>query len=263
MVAPCSSPGPRGRFLPALLVFPAFLLSSAILRADDPSPSTRRPQSWSFEIVAGPSLGGPSSDLEEAMRQYGFDDSISGGWFGGGTTTHPYTQDESWDINSYWGAARRRLGHGSWHVGLGGGTTEFPTVTGYREKVDNVYAMVFLEAGSRIVTLAPMAWYEAAPGLRLGAGPAIHRVDFELGHSYEPGAVQYRSWNPGFVVEVALTVPVDTPVYFAALAQYRFAGTATVGPWESTTHLGAHVEFPSTNVPVSHGFVGLGIGGRF
>lgn len=263
MLASRTSPAPLGRTSTAPLVLLAFLLSSAILRADDASPSPRRPQSWSFEVVAGTSLGGPTSDLEAAMRQAGFDDSLSGGWFGGGTTTYPYTQDESWAINSYWGAARRRLGHGPWHVGLGGGTTEFGTVTGYREKVGNTYTMVFLDVGSRVLTLAPMAWYEAAPGLRLGAGPAIHRVDFELGYSYEAGTVQNRSWKPGFVVEVALTLPVDTPVFFTALAQYRFAGTATAGPWETPTYQGAHVEFPGTSVPVSHGFVALGIGGRF
>ena len=263
MRASRTSPGPRGRSLFSLLVLPAILLASPLLRADDPSPSPRRPRVWSFEVVAGRSFGGPSSDLEAAMRQAGFDDSISGGWFGGGTTTYPYTQGESWDITSYWGAARRRLGHGPWHVGLGGGTTGFGTVTGYRERVDDLYAGLFLDAGSRIVTLAPMAWYEPAPGLRLGAGPAIHRVDLELGHSYGSGSVRYRSWNPGFVVEVALTVPADTPVFFAALAQYRWAGNATAGPWETTTYQGAHVEFPATSVPVSHGFVALGIGGRF
>jgi len=263
MLASRTSPGPRGRSFLFLLVLPALLLSSTILRADDTPPSPRRPQSWSFEVVAGPSFGGPSGEIEAAMRRYGFDDSLSGGWFGGGTTTYPTTQDESWDATSYWGAARRRLGHGPWHVGLGGGTTELGTVTGYRDKVGNAYAMVWLDVSSRVLTLAPMAWYEAVPGLRLGAGPAIHRVDFELGYSYESGKVQSRSWKPGFVVEVALTLPADTPVFFAALAQYRFAGTATAGPWETTTYQGAHVEFPATSVPVSHGFVALGIGGRF
>ena len=72
MRASRTSPGPRGRSLFSLLVLPAILLVSPLLRADDPSPSPRRPQVWSFEVVAGPSFGGPSSDLEAAMRQAGF-----------------------------------------------------------------------------------------------------------------------------------------------------------------------------------------------
>jgi len=261
-----TGPAPRGRSYLALLAIPALLLSSPPVRAQEVPPAPPRARTWSFELVSGPSFGGPAGDLEEAMREAGFDDTspiVSGGWFGGGGESYPDTQDALEERISYWGAARRRLGHGPWHVGLGGGATEFGSVTGYRATGTSFYDGVYLEAGGNIATLAPMAWYDAAPALRLGAGPAIHRVDLELGSPGNPGEGNARSWKPGFVVEAALTFPVDTPVYFVALAQYRWAGNATAGPWQGTSLTGVHVDFPSTSIRVSHAFVALGIGGRF
>lgn len=264
MSAPRRRPVLPGRSFLSLLALQALLLSSPLLRADDLAPSPRRPRAWSFEVVSGPSFGGPSGDLEAAMRRAGFDDTLSWNWFGGGSSAHPHTADETWEPDSYWGAARRRIGIGPWHAGLGGGTTEFGTVSGYRERVDGIFAGSFIEAQSRVATLAPMAWYEPVRALRLGAGPAICRVDLEVGHAgLSTGSRQSRSWNLGFVLEAALTVPVDTPVFFAALVQYRWAGNATAGPWETTTYNGARVEFPAASISVSHGFVALGIGGRF
>lgn len=264
MITSRTGPNPTSRSGLSLLAIPVLLLFSPALRADDPAPSARAARAWSFEFVSGPSLGGPAGDLEAAMRQAGFDDTMSSCWFGCSSTTYPRISDDITDRTSYWGAARRRLGHGPWHVGIGGGTAEFGTVTGYRQRVGDLYAGVFLDAACRVATFAPMAWFEPVQGLRLGAGPAIHRVDLEEGLlGLSGGNVQSRSWKPGFVVEAALTVPVDTPVFFAALVQYRWAGSATAGPWETTTYSGAHAVFPATSVSVSHGFVALGIGGRF
>lgn len=197
------------------------------------------------------------------MRGAGFDDTSPRGWFGSGGDSHPYTNDDLADRASFWGAVRRRLGRGPWHVGLGGGTAELGSVAGYRGDVGNSYFGLYLYAECRVATLAPMVWYEPVPALRFGVGPAIHRVDLDLGSSGNPGEGATRSWNPGFVVEAALTVPVETPVFFVALAQYRWAGSATAGPWQKTSFSGAPTEFPATSVRVSHAFLALGIGGRF
>lgn len=263
MIVSRTGPALRGRFLLLLMAIPALLLSSPPGRAQEPPPAPPRLRTWSFELVSGPSFGGPAGDLEAAMRDAGFDDTSPGGWFGSGGDSYPVTNDELWDRTSYWGAVRRRLGHGPWHVGLGGGATELANVSGYRRDAGNGYLGTFLYTECRLATLAPMAWFEPAPALRLGAGPALHRVDLDLGPSGNPGEAATRSWNPGFVVEAALTFPVDSPVYFVALAQYRWAGNATAGPWQGTTFSGAHVEFPAATVRVSHAFAAVGIGGRF
>lgn len=247
----------------APLALAALLLFSPALGATEPADGAPPLRSWSLELVSGPSFGGPNGDLEAAMRARGFDDTFSGCFFGCFSTAHPVTYADVWDRTSYWGAVRHRLGRGPWHVGLGGGPTAFGYVEGYRETVDNRYVGVNVEAEASVVTLAPMAWFEATRALRLGAGPAFHRVDLEVRGSGGFVPVRSRSWKPGLVVEAALTVPVDTPVFFAAVAQYRFSADATTPSWETTTFSGVRVELPPSSVRVSHGFVALGIGGRF
>lgn len=246
----------------APLALAALLLFPSPLAATEPAPETPRPKSWSLELVAGPSLGGPLGDLETAMRDAGYDGSVHGCFFGCTSISYPETYDSAWDDRwSYWAAARHRLARGRWHVGLGGGPTGFGTVVGYRERTDDGSPSTYLDTKVSVATLAPMAWFEATRGIRLGAGPALHRIDLEAAGAWEPG--RSRSWKPGLVLEAALTVPVDTPVFFAAVVQYRLSAAVTTPHWETTTSSGSRVEFPPTSVQVSHGFVAIGIGGRF
>jgi hypothetical protein len=260
-----SSTGPacRGRSFWIPLAITVLLLFSHPVRAQDPPPAAARVRNWSFEVVSGPSVGGPNDDLEEAMRSAGFDDTSTGGWFGTGGHSYPSSSDELWDRVAYWGAVRHRVGNGPWHVGLGGGPSEFGTVSGYQQTVGNTFVGTYVDARCRIATLASMAWYDVAPALRVGAGPAIHRVDLDVGYAGIWGEGSTRSWNGGFVLEAALTVPADTPVFFVALAQYRWAGSATTGTWQGRSNSGVHAELPAMSVRVSHAFVALGIGGRF
>ena len=82
-----TGPAARVRPLLALVALPALLLSALPVCAQDgASPDSPRVRLWSFEAVSGPSFGGPADDLAAAMRLAGFDDSTSGGWFGGGST---------------------------------------------------------------------------------------------------------------------------------------------------------------------------------
>lgn len=247
----------------------ASLALAALLLFFPPLDATERPeappqlQRWSLEVVSGPSLGGPVGDLEAAMRAWGFGDTLNVCFFGCASIAHPVTYADVSDRTSSWGAVRHRLGRGTWHLGLGGGPSAFGSVEGYRESVGDRYVSVFVEAEASVVTLAPMAWFDATRALRLGAGPALHRVDLRVSGAAGAQPVRSRSWKPGLVVEAALTVPVDTPVFFAAVAQYRFSADATTARWETTTYNGTRVELPATSVRVSHGFVALGIGGRF
>jgi len=246
----------------APLALAALLLFSSALEAEEPAAGKSRLPGWSLELVAGPSIGGPLGDLEAAMRGAGFDGSIHACFFGCTTISYPATYSGAWDERwSYWGAVRHRLGRGPWHVGLGGGPTGFGTVVGYRERTSDGGPSAFLDVKAEVATLAPMAWFEPARGLRLGAGPALHRIDLDAAGAWEPD--RSRSWKPGLVVEAALTVPAGTPVYFAAVVQYRLSADVTTPHWETTTSTGARLEFPSTSLRVSHGFVALGIGGRF
>ena len=81
----------------APLALAALLLYSPALDAQEPAPEGPRPKSWSFELVAGPSLGGPLGDLEAAMREAGFDGSVHGCFLGCYSISYPETYDSTWD----------------------------------------------------------------------------------------------------------------------------------------------------------------------
>jgi hypothetical protein len=219
-------------------------------------------RSWSLEFVLGPSFGGPIGDLEAAMRSAGFDDSIEGGqgWDG---IDYPITVDDLDMRLSSWGAARRRLGDGRWHVGVGAGRTSFGTVIGNRDVPGAPYGSFRIYSEIDMLTIAPMAWYQPAPAARLGAGLAISRVDTSLVAGYSTNSLESSSWEPGLVVEAAVTTPTASRFYFVALLQYRWLPSGTVGPWEETAMTGEVVVFPEATVTLSHGFVAVGLGIRF
>ncbi len=161
---------------------------------------------------------------------------------------------------SYWVAGRQGLRGGKWSVGFGAGITGLGSAEGHRAGPagrDGVYVNV----QSSVFTVAPMLWFEAAPVLRLGLGPAVHAVDVDPGVSDSPDVKPPEGdnpiWRAGLLVEAALTLPAGKPYYFMLLGQYRWlADTSVVVP---------ETGWPPKSVPVplSHAYVAIGVGGRF
>lgn len=247
-------------FVRAFVVLAAcavLLLGAPPARADDP-PAPKPERSWSLELALGPAFGGPTSDIEDAMRVAGFDDTLDLG--GVGETSYPHT---SGDDGSVWGAARRKLHGERWQVGVGFGWTSFGDVWGNHNVEGPPLESIVIYSEIEMLTIAPMAWFQLLPAIRFGAGLAMNQVDTSLGNKYPEHFTDSSSWEPGLVVEAAVTAPVASRFYFFALLQYRWLQDGTLGPWQETAYNGEVVVFPETDVTLSHGFVGAGVGIRF
>jgi len=232
-------------------------MAAAPARADEPPPKPDRP--WSVEFALGSSIGGPTEDIEDAMRAAGFDDPVEGG--GCCDITYPRTSNE--ELSSLWGAARRRLGDGRWSVGVGAGWTELGSVGGNRNVEGEPPGSFYIYSEVEMLTLAPMTWFQPLPAVRLGAGLALNRVDTHLGRSYTAEVDDSSSWEPGLLVEAAVNAPVASRFYFFALLQYRWLQDGSMGPWQGMASTGELVVFPETDITLSHGFFAAGVGIRF
>jgi len=248
-------------FVRAFLVFVVWtmlLLGPSLAAADEP-PSPRPERSWSLEFALGSSIGGPTEDIEDAMRAAGLDDPVEVGACC--ETSYPQTSDG--DLSSLWGAARRRLGDSPWLVGVGAGWTELGSVGGNRNVEGEPQGSFYIYSEVELLTIAPMAWFEPLPAARLGAGLALHRVDTHLGRSYTAEVDDSSSWEPGLMVEAAVNLPVASRFYFLALLQYRWLQDGTIGPWQDEASSGEVVVFPESEVTLSHALVAVGLGIRF
>jgi hypothetical protein len=248
-------------FVRAFLVFVVWtmlLLGPSLAAADEPkAPKPDRP--WSVEFALGGSPGGPLDDIERAMQSAGFDDPYDLWWFGEEDLLHyPFTSS---DHGVAWGAARRRLDRELWSVGIGVGLTRFGTAHGHRT-VEGTFDSDYWVVGSvEMTTFAPMVWYQALPALRLGFGPGLNRVETSTATSYS--GEETEEWKAGLVVEAAVTAPARSRFYFLLFLQYRWMQDGTLGPLQETASNGEEVFFPETDINLSHGFIGVGLGIRF
>jgi len=221
-----------------------------------PRPSAPVPASVAIDLlVAGMSLGGPSGSIESAMREAGLGDPGHGGILGAEHVSYPRTHDFPRRV-TLWIAGQGKPHGGVWRFGFGAGGTGLGTAEGHSSQAD-----LYVTAKSTILSVAPMAWLQAAPALRLGFGPALHVVDVDTDVDDYPGAdppeeFANRRWRLGLLVEAAVQYPVDAPYYFLLLGQYRWLA-------ETTVTIPAPGGSLSVGVPLSHGFVGAGVGIRF
>jgi hypothetical protein len=230
------------------------LCPAASARADDPPPKPDRP--WSIDLVLGASFGGPLDDIATAMEAAGFDDDVDYGDWGG--IGYPL---KSSDSSAWWGAARRRVGHDRWSVGIAAGWSDFGAVYGNRSVGGLTDPDHRLVAAIETMTFAPMAWYQALPGARLGFGLGVNRTETWFGSQYS--GEEFDDWKPGVVMEGAVTTPASSRFYFLLLLQYRWIQDGTLGPLQETASTGEVIVFPESDITLSHGFIGAGLGIRF
>ena len=251
----CASPSVRAFIVS--VVAAVLLLGPSLAAADEP-PSPKPVRNWSIEIAPGASIGGPLDDMEDAMAAAGFDDDIDLGSDWG----HLDFPSGGSDSTSIWSAARRRFGDSKWLIGVGGGFTRFGSVSGNRNVEGEPLFSFSIDSEVEILTIAPMAWYQVLPAAWLGAGIAVNRVDTSVGQYY--GVVsESSSWEPGILVEAAVTYPPASRFYFLLLVQYRWLQDGTIGPWQDEASNGEVVVFPESEVALSHGLGAIGLGIRF
>ena len=257
MPAAVRSAGPCGCAIVVLAACALLPLGASPAEADEPA-APKPERNWSIELAVGRSSGGPTADIEDAMRVAGFDDAFEHGCCG--DTSFPFTSGDYWSV---WGAARRKLGGERWQVGVGFGWTGFDDVWGNRNVEGSPPESIVIHSEIEMLTIAPMAWFHPLRSLRFGAGPAMNHVDAFIGREHPEHYTDSSSWEPGLVVEAAVTAPVASRFYFLALLQYRWLQDGTVGPWQETASTGEVVVFPRADVTLSHRFAAVGLGIRF
>jgi hypothetical protein len=120
------------------------------------------------------------------------------------------------------------------------------------------YARLTLEYD--VTDVGAMVTAQLAPGLRIGAGPSIHRTTFTEG---QPAPIGHaRTTRPGLLAAVNLAWPARSRIFVELSMQGRLVSSLDVGPYTAVDGDIA-VTVPRTSVNVSHWFLGVGSGVRF
>lgn len=205
--------------------------------------------SWSVSVLGAGAVGGGARGLEKAMRATGFDKNSGCFLFcgSGDNTGHPHSSVGSgWLIDVHRGfRSRKKMG---FLVSKTGGET-----FGYD-------GSQFLFIRHTVMTYATVFSLQAFPALRIGLGPALHRVGSQKSSGLDT-KIRHQS-RLGLVADLAVVFPADTRFFLDVRAQYRLVGSADVGPFEEEG-FDQVSSFPASRVGFNHGFFGAGFGVRF
>lgn len=208
--------------------------------------SRRSYSRWTVSALGAGAVGKSARRMEDAMNATGFGSNYRCGGFCGGDLEYPSSSGWlGWLID-----VRRQI-RSSTQVGFlisrtGGETNGYDgnNFLGIRRTVTS-YAAIF---SLRVL-----------PVLRMGLGPALHRVG--TAKSSGLNASFRHQFRMGVVADLALTFPAHTRFFLDLRGQYRVVGSAVVGPFNAG---GSDQEsvFPASSVGLNHGFIGAGFGVR-
>ncbi len=212
---------------------------------------------WRITLSFGTCSSGPATDIEQAMRRDGFDDTSPGGWFGG-PVEHPFSNTGFGEIGFPW---TMEVGYTlTPHYDLALLLTHTPMgeTFGYQ---NDPQTYLFLKYD--VTTLSPVFIFKPAKIIQVGVGPGwvIAKLERDTG-----GAIVYREQKgrPGVVVQASLLYPTQTRFFVKALFQYRWTPEQTFGPIPSR---GGYYDISHPlkefKANFSHTFIGAGIGIHF
>jgi len=218
--------------------------SYALAQANDDSSGRR----LSVSLVGGPSYGGPAANIEDAMAANGFDDTSPP--FFGPAIAHPFT----------------RSGGPGWVLTLGYKIQRYFQIRallasanlgeafGYRDSDVGFGNHLILESSIKLLAIVPAV--EFADLVRFGAGPSLNFASVS-----DPAPLRgeaTKSTKLGFLLEGSIAVPKRTRFFLALTAQYRYAGSVEIGPYEANGSA-----FEPYGVSFNHSMIGVGLGVRF
>lgn len=211
------------------------------------SPSVRHSRAtWSVSAAQGAAFGGASKELRGLLRESGFGARSVCSSFCSGSMDYPKS-----GIGSSWVISGTRDVDGLGSIGI------LVSRAGWTARGFDGDSYLIIDR--TVTTYAPMYSLQVLPAVRLGAGPALHRL--AIGRNPLIKGTERSDSRIGLVFDFELTFPTRTRFYLDIKAQYRLVGTATVGPYVGSNFSGDSV-FPSSRIGLSHGFLGAGLGMR-
>lgn len=219
--------------------------------AAQPAPrADRRPgRTWTVSAIGAGAVGGARRGLEDAMKASGFGKSSGCFLFcsRAETIAHPHSS-----------------GGGGWLLDVHRDVRPYGKVgfllsrTGGEALGYNGRTYLFIRHS--VTTYAPVFSLQVSPALRLGLGPALHRIATQ--QTSAAGGPARHQTRVGIVADLALAFPTYTRFYLELRAQYRRVGSVEIGPFEEQ---GSSPDsfFPASRVGFDHGFIGAGVGARF
>ena len=219
------------------------VLALALAQPLAPRPLAAQDQSDWLVAVLGTRFGLPVSEtIENAMRDSDLDATAE--WH----LPAPWTRE---NLLNPMGHVARRLGE-RWAVAAelshSGGRTE-----GGRQLPDGVR---FIDIDYAVTVIGSKLQVRPTQSLRLAAGPAFYHMSVDCDRC--DGAPADSRSSLGAIADVAVFIDAG-PVQVIGIAQHRFAGSLSVGPY----HVVDDPPFPMTDLEFDHWFVGAGIGYAF
>ena len=216
---------------------------------------THKIKNWSIATYVGWSVGGPCKQTEEAMIINGFDDNRSGGgWFGGYSIDHPYTERNP--KPSLMISIKYYL-KTPFTIGIAGGFTELGSTHGYKKEDSGGK----IDIDFSVYNISLIFSYNVYDIVRIGIGPSVFFTKaWESSYHYEGIDVEYKHTKVGFLVDFGFRIPRKSLFFFELNGQYRYVGKVDIGPFNENPY---RDPFPKTAVKYNHGFIGVAFGVRF
>jgi hypothetical protein len=214
--------------------------------ADQPSdPQLKR---FSISGYFGGTSGGPAAGIEAEMRTAGFDKTTQCWIFCEGAIHHPKSYGPG---TSSMVALKYRLRPRLAVQLLYGGVSTGETIGAAGGTFGG---LLILNHG--VNTLAVVASLQEGP-LVLGLGPALYMLRASDTHGEAGEATKL-----GLVFDAGLQFPPNSRFFFDLRAQYRWVGSARVGPYTASS-FGDSAVLPEFSLNFSHAWFGVGFGVRF
>jgi hypothetical protein len=231
----------------ALLIV-ALLLGHSLVLAQ--VPSSRR---WEVTGAFGASTGGPSRAIELAMIAGGLNDPHDNG-----CCTPPAFFPETWGGGNLRGTlAVSYAVRPWWMLRLQTTTTDFGATKGYHDPFSGPSG--WLELEQSVTSVSALTLFGMG-GLRVGAGPSLHRVAVSSIDD-NTGRVSQNSHTTrlGLALHAGVSFPARTLFFAHASAQYQMVGDVDVGPYTADDSV---TTMPRTRASFSYRRINVGVGLR-
>ena len=240
-----------------------FIISTSIFAQSDNRNKYGPIPSFSISVYYPIVIYGPTSDIEDAMIRFGFDDNSSG-FFSSGEIAHPQSDLTSipWMINlDYF------IGN---NISIGLVISNSPNMEtrGFANPQGGLGEYLFLNYS--VLTVAPAFIWNFNNNFRLTLAPSINSISTYVNSAGQAND-EKTSTNFGFLVDAAARF-FFTKAFFTDLSlQYRFVGSTNVGPFVKENTIGiltpnpttVYITFPETKINFNQIILGIGFGLAF